>query len=100
MQQSKIDKVAAYSTTDEIQKWTSGVGKFVTDILPTITAAERAVCKACPFRCKASIGGCITTDCPVHMLRAEVDRAVSRAGARAKELYKAKYSASRSTWAA
>lgn len=100
MNQQKIDKVAAYSTSDEIQKWTSSIGRFASEVSSKVLAAEKSVCGACPFRNKSSVGGCLSEDCPVHMLRKEVNRVMPRTTARARELYKAKYSTSRSNWAA
>ena len=100
MKQQKIDKVAAYSSAEEIRKWTSGISRFVTETSPKVLEGEKIVCGACPFRNKASIGGCITEDCPVFMLRKELNRVMARAETRAKEFYKAKYSTSRSAWSA
>ena len=96
MKKDKVNRIAAFSTIDEIQSWMSGIGKYVSNISPKVLEAEKVVCGACPFRNKKAIGGCITEDCPVFILRREINRTVARTGARAKELYTAKYSTSRS----
>lgn len=94
MTKATAKKVISACSTDEVQKWSSNIGKFVTGLQPHLLAVERAACGSCPFRNKSSMGGCIAEECPIHIIRHSVNRAVPRAAAAVKEIYKAKYARS------
>lgn len=91
MTKKTAEKVAKFNTTEEIQKWSSGVAKFADDAHPTLVAAASRACRECPFRNNISMGGCITDECPINMVRKAFKLVTKRAAASAKEIYKAKY---------
>ena len=91
MTKETADKVAKFNTTEGIQKWSSGVAKFAADAHPHLAAAASRACNECPFRNNLSMGGCISEECPIHMVRKALQLATKRVAASAKEIYKAKY---------
>lgn len=93
MKTDKVNRIAAFSNPEEVLGWSSGVGKFVAALLPHMAAAQKTACGACPFRNKKSVGGCLNEDCPVLMLRKELNRAIPRASARMKDILRTKYAA-------
>lgn len=92
MKSDKAEKIARWCSADEVQKWTSGVGRFVAGVHPHLNAELKKVCGACPFRNLLNVGGCLNDDCPVHQVLHTLNRAVPRAASATKEIYKAKYS--------
>ena len=92
MTKETAEKVAKFNSTEEIQKWSSGVAKFAADAYPHLVAAASRACNECPFRNNRSMGGCIGEECPIHMVRKALQLAPKRVAARAKEIFKAKYS--------
>lgn len=91
MTKETAEKIAKYNTTEEIQKWSSGVAKFAADAHPPLAMAALRACNECPFRNNFSSGGCIGEECPIHMVRKALQLATKRVAAGAKEIYKAKY---------
>ena len=92
MKSEKAEKIARFCTSDEVQKWSAGVGRFVTGLHPYLNAEVKKTCGACPFRNLLNVGGCLTEDCPVHQVIHALNRAVPRVVTATKEVYKAKYS--------
>ena len=91
MTKETAEKIAKYNTTEEVQKWSSGVAKFAADAQPPLAMAALRACNECPFRNNLSMGGCIGEECPIHMVRKALQLATKRVAAGAKEIYKAKY---------
>ena len=84
-------KVARCNTTEEIQKWSSGVGQFGAEVHPIAALSAIRVCGACPFRNNGKMGGCIGDECPINAVRKALQLATKRTAAAVKEIYKAKY---------
>ena len=91
MKTDKAEKIARWCSSDEVQKWSSGVGRFVASVHPNLNEELKKTCGACPFRNLLNVGGCLTEDCPVHQVLQALNRAVPRAVNATKEIYKAKY---------
>lgn len=91
MKSDKVERVARFSNSAEIQKWSSEVGRFYERLHPRVAAEMKKTCDACPFRNLINVGGCLSDDCPVHQVMHTMQRAVPRAVAETKEIYKAKY---------
>lgn len=92
MKADKVTKVARFCTSEEVQRWSSNVGRFVAALHPLLNAEMRKACNACPFRNNISAGGCLTEECPVHQVMHTLNRAVPRTAKATKEIYKTKYS--------
>lgn len=91
MKTDTAQKLARVCTDTEIQKWSSGIGKFVMELHPSVVATANKACDACPMRCMHNIGGCIGEDCPIHAVRHVLNRACARSTAAVKEIYRQKY---------
>ena len=84
-------KIAANSSTEETAQWAAGIWRMVEKVQPQMLAAQRETCQACPFRNKRAMGGCITVDCPMHMLWSELLKTTKRATAAVGAVSKARY---------
>lgn len=91
MTKQTAEKIAKYNTTEEIQRWSSGVMKFAMAAHQPLITAEANACKECPYRNNSAMGGCIGEDCPIHAVRKALQLATKRVAMGAKEIYKAKY---------
>lgn len=87
-------KIARCCTDAEIQKWSSGVGKFVAGLQPSLTEKMGLVCEPCPFRNLLNVGGCLGEECPIYAVRLALKRACARATNGVREIYKTKYNKS------
>lgn len=92
MKSEKVERVARFCNSAELQKWSSEIGRFCERLHPHVVAEMKKTCDVCPFRNNISVGGCLTEDCPVHQVMHLMQRVVPRAVAATKEIYKAKYS--------
>ena len=95
MTKNTAARIAMFSSSDDVQKWSSGVAKFAVMVRPYIGAPEALACGGCPFRCNTKLGGCIGEECPVHAVRKALQLATKRMAAGTKEIYKAMYAAKR-----
>ena len=84
-------KISRTATGNDIQKWSVGVGKFVSEVHPKVAEAMSRVCSSCPFRSNPNIGGCIGEECPVHAVMKSVNLSMKRAANGTKLIYKSKY---------
>lgn len=91
MTKDTAERVARYNTTEEVQRWSSGVAKFAAEAHPSVVNAAVKACNNCPYRNNVSMGGCIGEECPIHMVRKALQLATKRVAAGTKEIYKAKY---------
>lgn len=57
MKADKVTKVARFCTSEEVQRWSSNMGRFVAALHPLLNAEMRKACNACPFRNNISVGG-------------------------------------------
>ena len=92
MKADKVTKVARFCTSEEVQRWSANVGRFVAALHPLLNAEMRKACNACPFRNLLNVGGCLSEDCPIHQVMHTLNRAVPRTANATKEIYKTKYS--------
>ena len=86
MTQERIAKIAKWSSTAEIQKWSSSVGMFAADAHKLIAPLVKVACGKCPFQNFINVGGCLREDCPIHMVMHTIRRAAPRAANATKEI--------------
>lgn len=91
MTQERIAKVARWASSNDVQKWSSAMGRFATDAHKALAPLVCAACDTCPFRNSINVGGCLKDDCPIRQVLHTLIRVVPRTGAAVKEIYKAKY---------
>lgn len=91
MKSEKVEKVARFCNSTDVQKWSSEIGRFYARLHPQVVAEMRKACDVCPFRNFVNVGGCLTEDCPIHQVLHMMQRVVPRAVMATKEIYKAKY---------
>ena len=92
MKSEKVEKIARFCNSAEIQKWSSEIGRFYERLHPHVVAEMEKACDVCPFRNLINVGGCLLDDCPVHQVMHTMQRVVPRTVAATKEIYKAKFS--------
>ena len=91
MTQDRIAKVAMWASSDEVQKWSSAMGRFATDAHKALAPIVCVACDTCPFRNFINMGGCLKDDCPIRQVLHTLTRVVPRTGAAVKEIYRQKY---------
>ena len=95
MTKNTAARIAMFSSSADVQKWSSGIAKFAATVRPYIGAPEALACGECPFRVNIMMGGCIGEECPVHAVRKALQLATKRMAAGTKEIYKAMYAGKR-----
>ena len=84
-------KIARGCNDQDIQKWSSGIGRFVDTIHASVVAEVHKVCNVCPLRNNITAGGCCGEECPVHQVGYTINRAGARTTAAVKEIYRQKF---------
>lgn len=95
MTKNTAARIAMFSSSADVQKWSSGVAKFAATANPSIVGPAALTCSECPFRGNIMMGGCIGEECPVNAARKALQLATKRMAAGVKEIYKAMYAAKR-----
>lgn len=92
MRTATARRIASTTTESETAKWARGIYEFADSAHKELFKAMRNTCDTCPFRSSASLGGCVSDDCPVFAVWDGFTKATKRTMTAMREISNSRYS--------